>query len=84
MNQSYPVPPPELLDQWCMENNWRDIAIQAAQWGANQELEASLERLEQTGFLDARRLLRAARRSVIPEIIEVDGYTYQLVKGLDD
>jgi len=41
MTNQHPItPPPELLDQWCMENNWRDIAIQAAQWGANMELEA--------------------------------------------
>jgi hypothetical protein len=37
------TPPLELLDKWCMDStlgNWRDIAAQAAQWGANQELEA--------------------------------------------
>jgi hypothetical protein len=37
------TPPPELLDQWCMDatlGNWRDIATQAAQWGSDQELEA--------------------------------------------
>jgi len=60
MNQSYPVPPPELLDQWCMENNWRDIAIQAAQWGADQELEACCELLDELPYdgpmlYDARR-----------------------------
>jgi hypothetical protein len=44
MTNQHPItPPPELLDQWCMENNWRDIAIQAAQWGADQELEACCE-----------------------------------------
>jgi hypothetical protein len=44
INQQHPItPPPELLDQWCMENNWRDIAIQAVQWGADQELEACCE-----------------------------------------
>jgi hypothetical protein len=47
INQQHPItPPPELLDQWCMENNWRDIAIQAVQWGADQELEACVEWLE--------------------------------------
>ena len=37
------TPPSELLDQWCMDatlGNWRDIATQSAQWGADQELEA--------------------------------------------
>ena len=51
MNQSYPVPPPELVAQWHDEamKGFRtngvyeqDIATQAAQWGADQELEATL------------------------------------------
>ena len=50
MNQSYPVPPPELLEQWrnggpsyAMANNAYEhhIAAQAAQWGADQQLEAT-------------------------------------------
>lgn len=45
-NQHPIIPPPELLDQWCMENNWRDIAIQAAQWGADQQLEECCENLK--------------------------------------
>ena len=44
------TPPPELLDQWCMENNWRDIAIQAAQWGADRELEACVKWIEDCGI----------------------------------
>ena len=50
MNQSYPVPPPELLEQWSTEANRQDcvsytksIAIDAAQWGADMELEACCE-----------------------------------------
>ena len=43
-----PSPPPELVKRWCTnrgEHNsadqfWRYIATQAAQWGADQELEA--------------------------------------------
>ena len=49
--QPHPITPPsELLDEWCMDSaltNWRDIATQAAQWGADQELEACCEWLEQ-------------------------------------
>ena len=72
MTNRHPItPPPELLDQWCMENNWRDIAIQAAQWGADQELEACLKHLFQRGFSDADILcLRASRRPNPPSLKE--------------
>ena len=50
MTNEHPItPPPELLDEWCMDptlSNWRDIAHQAAQWGADLELEACCEWLE--------------------------------------
>jgi hypothetical protein len=68
------TPPLELLDKWCMDStlgNWRDIATQAAQWGANQELEACLKHLFQRGFSDADTLcLRAARRPKPPGLKE--------------
>jgi hypothetical protein len=51
---NHPItPPPELLDQWCMENNWRDIAIQAAQWGADTELRECCEWMEKTSWVDS-------------------------------
>jgi hypothetical protein len=42
------TPPPELVQQWAsmspkndaVQQNWIEIATQAAQWGADQELEA--------------------------------------------
>ena len=48
MSQQHPItPPPELVEQWSTEANRQDcvsytksIAIDAAQWGADQELEA--------------------------------------------
>ena len=47
MIDNHPITPStELLDQWCMDTelgNWRLIAIKAAQWGADQELEACCE-----------------------------------------
>ena len=50
MINNHPITPStELLDQWCMDDtlgNWRGIAIQAAQWGADQELEACCEWLD--------------------------------------
>jgi hypothetical protein len=73
MTQTHPItPPPELVQQW--EEQWCDMpvirpsinsymAAQAAQWGADQELEACCEWLKKNiechitiGFLrDARR-----------------------------
>lgn len=56
------------------------IAAQAAQYGADQELEACCHLLRLQGF-DVVEDLRAARRPpVIPETIEVDGHTYRLVR----
>ena len=70
MNQDYkhPItPPPELVQQWydqakqdpCGPINW--VAVRAAQWGADQELEACLEWVccETTAFAAD---LKAARR----------------------
>ena len=69
-NQHPIIPPPELLDQWCMENNWRDIAIQAAQWGADQELEACCEWVEfNFGQLPTHNL-RQFRRPKPPSLKE--------------
>jgi hypothetical protein len=72
MTNQHPItPPPELLDQWCMENNWRDIAIQAAQWGADQELEACCEWLEcNYNYPQVNHPLRAARRPEPPSLKE--------------
>jgi hypothetical protein len=72
MTNQHPItPPPELLDQWCMENNWRDIAIQAAQWGADQELEACCEWLEcNYNYPQVNHPLRAARRPKPPSLKE--------------
>ncbi len=53
MKQFYDItPPPELLDQWCMENNWRDIAIQAARWGADMQFEACGKAIKQAWEMD--------------------------------
>jgi hypothetical protein len=67
------------LREWCrssrkhedLEQFWRYIATQAAQWGADQELEACLEHLFRRGFSDADILcLRAARRPKPPSLKE--------------
>ena len=84
MNQSYPVPPPELLEQWSTEANRQDcvsytksIAIDAAQWGADQELEACCEWLgdapvvyNDNDYLHPGSYLRDARRPKPPTLKE--------------
>ena len=72
MTNQHPItPPPELLDQWCMENNWRDIAIQAAQWGADQELEACCEWFVRDWTdIETADKLRTARRPKPPSLKE--------------
>jgi hypothetical protein len=69
MTQQHPItPPPELVQQWWEQaDQYQDdpktyfdyVATEAAQWGADQELEACLERILNT--CDAEQL-RAARR----------------------
>ena len=75
------TPPPELLDQWCMENNWRDIAIQAARWGADQELEACCEWLSFYSAASDARDLRIARRPEPPSLKE---QAFDALHGIHD
>jgi hypothetical protein len=82
---NHPItPPPELVNQWRDDKtSYEEDLVRAAQWGADQELEACLRHLDAKGHhptvLDA---LRAARRQSPkpPEIIKVDGFTYRLVR----
>jgi hypothetical protein len=70
------TPPPELLNQWSMDfyelGEWRAIAIQAARWGADQELEACCEyvyeRLKLTTVACIAQELRADRRPKSPSL----------------
>ena len=77
---NHPItPPPELVARW--KDHWFDAKIkhinledyilaQAARWGADQELEASLEWLVQEAYIDAPCRLRAARRPKPPSLKE--------------
>ena len=76
MTQEHPItPPPELV-----EHHWntprvggdfaQEFAAFFARWGADQELEASLEWLVRKGYLDARRSLPNARRPKPPSLKE--------------
>jgi hypothetical protein len=66
------TPPPELVQQWINEEDGLTaghIATRAAQWGADQELEACCGLLVQQGF-DLVDYLRAARRPKPPSLKE--------------
>ena len=74
-NQHTIIPPRELVRQWMYESNHNEqiipqVADFAAQWGADQELEASLEWLVQEAYIDAPCRLRAARRPNPPSLKE--------------
>jgi hypothetical protein len=82
------APPPELVQQWydqakqdpCGPINW--VSVRAAQWGADQELEACCEWLVSEGWFryehEAVQDLRAARRPKPPSLKE------QALTVLDD
>ena len=57
MTQQHPItPPPELVEQWMQDHATKyDLVRQAAQWGADRQLEADAEWLDQNS-LDASPL----------------------------
>jgi hypothetical protein len=83
------TPPPELVQQWADEamKGWRDngiyerdIAAQAARWGADQELEACCEWLKGTAHIGIDFELLNARR---PKPPSKDEALDQLVLSFD-
>ena len=85
MNQDYNhliTPPPELVEQWLREWNTLGVrhanpvkstsyvAIEAAQWGADQELEACCKVLEDELSCFVSADLRTARRPKPPSLKE--------------
>jgi hypothetical protein len=74
------TPPPELVQQWAHEwntlgvrhpdatNTASYVATRAAQWGADQELEACCEWTQ--GYAECGDSLRAARRPKPPSLKE--------------
>jgi hypothetical protein len=62
--QQHPItPPPELVEQWMQDHAIKyDLARQAAQWGADQELDACCEWLQDPDLNVDTYKLRAARR----------------------
>jgi hypothetical protein len=70
-SDDYPWGPLEQTSITITANRLQNVATQAAQWGADQELEACLEHLFRRGFSDADILcLRNARRPKPPSLKE--------------
>jgi hypothetical protein len=75
---NHPItPPPELVEQWweaTMPNNETSVkdqlCTQAAQWGADQELEACVNWLIENQNPRWAHVLRAARRPKSPSLKE--------------
>ena len=83
------TPPPELVRHWSRfqgethpEALWFRIANEAAQWGADQELEACCELLQQKG-IPAWSLLRLHRRPKPPSLKEQALKTLEEAPGPD-
>ena len=79
MTNQHPITPPkELVNKWtslaCEEEGWKSwdsIAHQAAQWGADMELEAMLAELKALHLPDGYAArIRAARRPKPPSLKE--------------
>ena len=97
------TPPPELVQQWASTQAFdiapawmlNDVATRAAQWGADQELEACCEWLESNDYNVVPRELRAARRPKPPSLkqqamercsdyIDPDGIIRRALEALSD
>ncbi len=81
MTQQHPITPPtELVQQWDDEGTemfrpeyQQHLATRAAQWGADQELEACIDWMKRTGYWVENTLapaLLAARRPKPPSLKE--------------
>ena len=76
MTNQHPITPPtELVRQWQREANHNEsmflqVASQAAQWGADQELEMCCEWLDERAVLNGSTALRIARRPNSPSLKE--------------
>ena len=80
MTDQHPItPPPELAEKW--RDAWIDaklkhdglidfLAAQAAQWGADQELEACCKWLDERTIINGSTALRTARRPKPPSLKE--------------
>jgi hypothetical protein len=83
MTENNLTPPPELVQQWdeeCESGNNSEVsntfdalqwfASKAAQWGADQELEACVDFVQYEADWDTAERLRADRRRKVPSLKE--------------
>jgi hypothetical protein len=64
------TPPPHLIEQWMQDHSTKyALSRQAAQWGADQELEACLDQLQRWGIQGVDNL-RNTRRPKPPSLKE--------------
>jgi hypothetical protein len=97
MTDQHPItPPPELVKQWVTEV-WHEgtparlslsdmhIATEAARWGADTELEASLAELKALNLPDGyAKRLRAARRPKPPSLKEQATFAAAVLQSPDE
>jgi hypothetical protein len=87
------TPPPELIGRW--EEDWHHskvkhieledyIATRAAQWGADQELEACVEWISKQDWTWTRAQLRAARRPKPPSAKEQALFALAVLTSADE
>ena len=89
MNEPFPiVPPPELVRQWTQYNGdddaerfWTRIATQAAQWGADTELNYCCDELSFWGSKGMAERLRSDRRPKPPSLKEQALEELEQLKG---
>jgi hypothetical protein len=89
MTEQHPItPPPELVQQWWAEETYdpfgvavSNLANRAAQWGADQELEACCKVLEYQFMADSIHLRAARRPDPLPSLKE---QALAALHGIDD
>jgi hypothetical protein len=73
-NQQHPItPPPELVEKWFNDSpidRGLTLATQAARWGADQELEAGVNYIDNNISGNKAREFRAIRRPKPPSLKE--------------
>jgi hypothetical protein len=83
MTENHPItPPPELVEQWMQDHSTKyDLARHAAQWGADQELEACCEWMAEETPFSYINALSEARRPKRPSLKE---QALECLKNIND
>lgn len=81
MTENNLTPPQELIEQWMQVHSKYDLARQAAQWGADQELEACVAFVK---FHEGESLARDLRKTRRPKPLSLKEQALVLLEHLDD